>query len=126
MKRTLFFLCFIPTICLSSPDDIAGTFENETYKIDISQGHCGDEDIVCGGITYHSLNKKNGEVLTIKNGHTFNVGTAQDFRGYTFDNNGYSYTLLQSQYSDDPDAWQLLVTKKDKGGDKVLLQQKIY
>ncbi|MRS90036.1 hypothetical protein GJV04_08295 [Enterobacteriaceae bacterium RIT714] len=128
MKWFISILCFYPILCFSSTDDIASTFENETYKIELSQGNCVDNDLACDGITYHSLNKKNGSVLTIMNGSTLNEGELQNFRGYIFRNKDYFYTLTPDpdSYSNESQAWILTVTKNTKGKDKILLQQKIY
>ncbi|MBB3322500.1 hypothetical protein [Atlantibacter sp. RC6] len=120
MKWLLCAVFIYPLLCF-------GSFENETFKIEIDQGDCSEYDIACNGIIYHSINKKNGTTLTIKNGRTLNVGAMQNFRGYVFEKKGYIYNLIQGQYPDDgDDAWQLLVTAKAKSGYKILLEQKIW
>ncbi|MBO8135475.1 MULTISPECIES: hypothetical protein [Dickeya] len=100
-------------------------FEGKTYNIYLSYGNCSQNDIECGDITYHSVNKKNKSELNIK-GKTLNIGPSKNFRGYIFKNGEYTYTLTPSPEADnyDDSIWFLDVYKATDNGDKPIFREK--
>lgn len=99
-------------------------FEGKTFRIYISEGKCTQYDVVCNDVTYHSVNKKNNNQLTLK-GKTLNVGPSQDFRGYIFKSGAYTYSLSPSNSDSnyDDSQWVLTVDQATSKGDKVIFTE---
>ncbi len=126
MKRLIFIYCamlFSTSVFAQTTTD-KPFFESKNFKIYISEGQCAQYDVVCNDVTYHSVNKKNNNQLTLK-GKTLNVGPSQDFRGYIFKNGAYTYTLSPSNSASnyDDSQWILTVDQASATGDKVIFTE---
>lgn len=97
-------------------------FETEKFKIYIKDP-CPLYANVCDNVIYTGINKKNQQKIMLK-GATLNESPSYNFKGYSFINQNYMYTLSPSADSKDLDTWTLTIIKKSKTtAPKIILQE---
>ncbi len=86
----------------------------KTFDIYIHE-NCSEGELSCQDVTYHSVNRKTGQGITLK-GSVINVKPSMDFAGYEFDNGGYQYVLLDKNTlnANGEDEWNISVYHKGK------------
>ncbi len=107
----LFFIFTAPVFAVNSSNE--PFVVTKTYNIYVSV-NCQEGEISCDNVTYHAVNRKNHQEITLK-GHVVNKKPSMDFARYEFDNGEYSYTLTPdyAANSSNEDAWVLSVYKKN-------------
>lgn len=109
MKNLILLFLFISFASFAQTKDDKPFMVTKTFDIYITD-NCSEFDTSCDDVTYHSVNRKNHQEITLK-GKTITTGQSNDFKGYDFKNGEYLYRLLPDN---DGDKWSLYVIKEGK------------
>ncbi|MDI2112387.1 hypothetical protein [Commensalibacter nepenthis] len=97
-------------------------FETEKFKIYIEDS-CPLYANICDNVIYTGINKKNQQKIVIK-GNTLNDSPSYNFKGYSFINKNYTYTLSPSTDPKNLDTWTLTIIQESKNAaPKTVLQE---
>ncbi|WP_136168590.1 hypothetical protein [Brenneria corticis] len=112
MRKILLLTIFSAIFPLSSYSETTETFKGSKYIAEITS-HCEEGNISCKNVTLISKSIKTKQSIELK-GETVNIncpGTC-DFRGYTFKNKNYIYTLLSDNHQ--LNKWNYIIMEDDK------------
>lgn len=116
MKKLLMLIglsaYFINTTISKAEDSnsVYAKYISKEYVIDIYYG-CLEGEMSCDKITYHGINKKTKEEITLR-GKVITRGPYLNFVGYQFKNGNYTYIINERDF--DPTILQIFVQNKNK------------
>ncbi|MCG8709082.1 hypothetical protein JHU04_002314 [Brenneria sp. 4F2] len=112
MKKILLLTLLSAIFPLSSYAETTEIFKGSKYIAEITS-YCEEGNIYCKNVTLISKSIKTKQTIKLK-GETVNINCPEtcDFRGYTFKNKNYTYTLLSDNHQ--LNKWNYIIMENDK------------